>query len=100
MTSVYEVLNPWAEADPIPLRGISPRLPNLDGKKIGLYMNSKVGAPIILDAVEQQLNNRYPTISFKRFRHFPNMTVAETKHRPEFENWIKEVDAVIFAVGD
>ena len=30
----YEVLNPWAEADPIPLEGISARLNELAGKKI------------------------------------------------------------------
>ena len=40
----YEVLSPWAEADPIPFRGISPRLGTLEGKKIGLLANSKRAA--------------------------------------------------------
>jgi hypothetical protein len=35
----YEVLGPWAEADPIPSRGINPRITDLAGKKIGLYRN-------------------------------------------------------------
>jgi hypothetical protein len=30
----YDVLSPWAEVDPLPLRGISPRLDSLSGKKI------------------------------------------------------------------
>ena len=34
----YEVLSPWAEVDPIPLRGISPRIKTLAGKKIGLFV--------------------------------------------------------------
>jgi hypothetical protein len=31
----YEALSPWAEVDPIPPRGISPRVDTLAGKKIG-----------------------------------------------------------------
>ena len=42
--SVYEVLSPWAEADPVPLSGISPRLEDMTGKKIGLFCNSKRAA--------------------------------------------------------
>ena len=29
----FEVLSPWADTDPIPFRGISPRLDGLAGKK-------------------------------------------------------------------
>jgi hypothetical protein len=29
--SDYEVISPWAEADPVPFRGISPRLDSLAG---------------------------------------------------------------------
>jgi len=35
----YEVLNPWADLDPVPLRGISPRVTDLAGKTIGLFRN-------------------------------------------------------------
>jgi len=37
----FEVLSPWADVDPIPLRGISPRLSSLAGKKIGIFVNPK-----------------------------------------------------------
>ena len=37
----YAVLNPWAEVDPVPLKGISPRLTGLEGKKIGIFQNFK-----------------------------------------------------------
>jgi hypothetical protein len=35
--SLYEVLSPWAEVDAASLRGISPRLDSLAGKKIGIF---------------------------------------------------------------
>jgi hypothetical protein len=41
-----EVLSPWVEVDPIPLRGISPRIDNLAGKKIGLFVNYKRAAQL------------------------------------------------------
>ena len=41
MKNEFEVLSPWATADPIPLRGITPRFDEMSGKKIGLYATSK-----------------------------------------------------------
>ncbi|MBI4296810.1 MAG: hypothetical protein HY667_06810 [Chloroflexi bacterium] len=97
----YEVLSPWAEADPIPIRGITPRPVDLAGKKIGLLANNKRAAPPILDVVERELKKRFPTVEFSRYRgktfsvsHFEQERVAE------FEEWIKGVDAVVAAVGD
>ena len=37
MNGQYEVLNPWAEVDPIPLKGIAPRVADLTGKTMGLF---------------------------------------------------------------
>jgi hypothetical protein len=39
MSNQYEVLNPWAEVDPVPLKHITPRLDSLSTKTIGLYCN-------------------------------------------------------------
>ena len=61
MNNQYEVLSPWAEIDPIPLRGISPRLIDLTGKKIGLFCNYKRAARPILTVVEQKLKEKFPT---------------------------------------
>jgi len=55
MNGQYEVLNPWAEADPVPLRGISPRVKSLDGKTIGLLENLKPAARSILTVLEEKL---------------------------------------------
>ena len=97
----YEVLSPWAEADPIPIRGIAPRLTELPGKKIGLLCNIKRAAPPILDVVERELKKRFPTSEVSRFR-MQSMSVSELEpqNKAKFEEWIKGVDAVIPAVGD
>ncbi len=99
--AVYEVLSPWAEADPIPLKGLSPRLDKLDGKKIGLLCNSKRAAPLILDVTEKLLKQRFPTTTISSFyaRSF-SVSSLEKDREGEFNDWLKGVDAVIAAVGD
>jgi hypothetical protein len=100
-SAVYEVLSPWAEADPIPLKGLSPRLDKLDGKKIGLLCNNKRAAPLILDATEKLLKDKFPNATISRFnaRSF-SVSSLEKDREGEFNDWIKGVDAVIAAVGD
>lgn len=97
----YQVLSPWAEADPIPSRGINPRIESLDGKKIGLYRNGKRAAEPIINVVEDRLKKKYPTAEFTRFANFrANEAIIEQDAKGEFEDWLKGVDAVIAAYGD
>jgi len=97
----YEVLNPWAEADPIPLRGISSRLADLKGKTIGLFAaNAKVASRPTLAVVEQKLRERFPSLKFSWFLFDLNLDVSETKDKSRFEEWVKRTDAAIAAVGD
>ena len=97
----YEVLSPWAEADPIPLHGLSPRLDKLDGKKIGLLANNKRAAPLILDVTEKLLKEKFPGVKTSRFkaRSF-SVSSLEKDREAEFNEWINGVDVVIAAVGD
>ena len=97
----YEVLSPWAEADPIPLKGLAPRLNDLAGKKIGLLCNIKRAAPLILKVAERILKERYPKseISWFRARSF-SVSSLEPDNFAKFEDWINGVDAVVAAVGD
>jgi hypothetical protein len=99
--ATYEVLSPWAEADPVPLRGLSPRMDKLDGKKIGLLCNNKRAAPLILNVAERLLKERFPKIEISWFnsRTF-SVSSLEKNREGEFSDWIKGVDAVIAAVGD
>ena len=97
----YEVLSPWAEVDPIPLRGISPRVDNLAGKKIGLFANFKRAARPIAAEVEKQLKQKFSTSQFTLFdSRSPNVTETETQNKEKFTAWAKEMDAVVAMVGD
>jgi hypothetical protein len=97
----HEVLSPWAEADPIPLRGLSPRLDTLSGKKIGLFANFKRASVPIATAIEKRLKAKYPNIQTNLFHStLPNVTETETVNREKFIAWIKSVDAVIGTVAD
>ena len=97
----YEVLSPWAEADPIPLKGLAPRVTDLAGRKIGLLCNNKRAAPLILNAAERILKERFPTseTSWFRARSF-SVSSLEPDNVAKFEEWINGVDVVVAAVGD
>lgn len=97
----YEVLSPWADVDPVPLRTISPRLETLAGKKIGLFVNFKRAAKPMAAAVEKRLKEKFPTCEVSVFEsREPNVTETETKNREKFTAWAKEMDAVVAMVGD
>jgi hypothetical protein len=99
--AAYEVLSPWAEADPKPLNGLAPRLDGLDGKRIGLLVNNKRAAPLIQDAAERLVKERYPAATVSRFwAESFSVSALEPQRKGEFEDWLKGLDAVIAAVGD
>jgi hypothetical protein len=98
----YEVLNPWAEVDPIPLRGLTaPRLQDLAGKKIGLFVNYKRAAMPVGVSVQKRLQSMYPDMQISMFHSVDwNVVETETKNKDKFAAWVKGVDAVILVVGD
>jgi hypothetical protein len=100
----YEVLSPWAEADPVTLEGISPRPIGLAGKKIGLFYNVKRASQPMLVAVEKRLKERFPTCETVWYANSlpPGKGVSELEgiDRTKFELWARGVDAVVGAVGD
>jgi len=97
----YEVLSPWADADPVPLRGIAPRPASLAGKKIGLYSNRKRAAQLTLGAVERELLEKFPTAQTSWYEcttvNTPEML---SEGRARFEAWVGSVDAVVLSVAD
>jgi hypothetical protein len=97
----YDVLSPWAEVDPMPVRGISPRVDTLAGKKVGLFANFKRAARPISAAIEKRLKAKYPDIQTSLFDStLPNVTETETVNKEKFTAWAKEMDAVVAVVGD
>ncbi|MBN1191683.1 MAG: hypothetical protein JXA46_18160 [Dehalococcoidales bacterium] len=102
MSNQYEVLSPLGEIDPIPPRGISPRLADLTGKKIGIFCNYKPAARPILKVVEKKLKERYPdcqTSWYEQTMSYP-VTKMNAEDRQIFDDWVKSLDGVIAALGD
>jgi len=99
--SQFEVLSPWADVDPIPLRGISPRISTLAGKKIGLFVNPKRAAMPIAESIDKKLKAMYPDIQTIVFHSTEaNVNEIETKNKEKFTAWAKGLDAAIAVVGD
>jgi len=97
----YEVLSPWGEADPKPLKGILPRLDNLSGKKIGLFANYKRAALPIAISIQKRLRSMYTDSQVSIYHSDQwNVTEIETENREIFKKWAEGNDAVIFLVGD
>jgi hypothetical protein len=96
----FSVLNPWAEVDPIPVKGISPRLDALSGKTIGLYCNFKEAAKQIQSVLERRLKERFPDSKYTWYHSNMGVVDQESVRRDQMEAWIKSVDAVVLAVGD
>src|SRR5450432_3721173 len=97
----YEVLSPWADADPVPLRGIAMRPADLAGTKIGLFSNRKRAAQLILGAFERELLKKFPTAQTSWYActtiNTPEML---TEGKARFEAWVSSVDAVVLSVAD
>ena len=89
-----EVLNPRGEVTPIPILAPSARIPDISGKKIGIYWNNKAGGDHFWDVVEAEMKHQAPTVKIVRysgpFEPSDEQIAAMTK----------EVDAFFYGVGD
>ena len=73
------------------------RVETLDDKRIGLVWNNKDYGDKLLDQVHTLLSERFPSAKFSRWR------LKECCVRPpegELEKIAKEVDAVVYTLGD
>jgi hypothetical protein len=98
----YDVLTPWADVDPVPPRGLVPRVTDLEGKTIGLYAFFKQHAPLVMREVERQLKERFPTALFRHFQYPVHVkeVLQDDDYRSSFEEFVSGVDAVITGNGD
>jgi len=98
----YQVLNPWAEVDLVPLRGLTaPRLNNLAGKKIGVFANYKRAAMPISLTLQKRLGAMFPDAQINSYHSTDwNVVEADTRNKDKFTAWVKAQDAVILLVGD
>lgn len=98
----YETLSPWAEADPVSPRGLSTERPaDLAGTNIGLFHIWKRASRPILEVLEKELKQRVPSARFSWYAESEmNTPEIESRGKTKFEEWLKELDTVVFAYGD
>ncbi|MCL4182682.1 MAG: hypothetical protein KJ011_04460 [Burkholderiaceae bacterium] len=97
----FEVLSPWADAEPVALRGLSPRLEKLEGKQIGLFINAKRAAKLTLESFERQLLERAPGVTTSWYTCTDvNVPEMRTAGKEKFAAWISSVDAVVLSIAD
>jgi len=88
------VLNPRGEREAAPARGISPRLPKIESKRIGLYWNGKLDGDYFWDTIEGLLKKKFPTATVFRYNGPGDLGEALAA------KMAKEVDAFLYGVGD
>lgn len=89
-----EVLNPRGKIEAVPATSPSPRLPDLDGKTVGLYSNSKPGMDNFYVVFEELLKEKHPTVKVVTMRG------AFLIRDDDAEALAKEADAFVYGVGD
>jgi hypothetical protein len=88
------VLNPRGESEPPQNLGITGRVTDLAGKKIGLYWLGKPDGDVFFARVQKLLEERFPTAKVLRYSGaFDIGDVLAAKVA-------KEVDTFVYGVGD
>jgi hypothetical protein len=89
-----EVQNPRGEVAPTPVLAPSARIPDLAGKKIGIYWNSKAGGDLFWNVVEAQMKEKAPSVKIVRY------SGAFEPTDEQIAAMTKEVDGFFYGVGD
>jgi hypothetical protein len=92
--ATLEVMNPRGEIPPPPFHAPSPRVSDLNGKKIGIYWIGKAGGDNFWDGIEELLNERYPEAKTVRYEGPFDLGDAQAT------KIAKEVDTIFYGVGD
>ncbi|MBN1831666.1 MAG: hypothetical protein JW896_06095 [Deltaproteobacteria bacterium] len=88
------VLNPRGEITLPPLSPPSKRIPDLKGKKIGLYWNEKPGGNHFWNGIEQLLKEKLPETTILRY------SGAFDLGDQLAAKMARETDAFLYGVGD
>jgi hypothetical protein len=98
-----EVLNPLGEVAPPPTLGISPRIPDLNGKTVALMDNWKTGGVYLQDRFEEMLKKQFPGIKILRTTK-PQGREGGGRLIYSAESWYpavaKSADAFIYTLAD
>ena len=97
MDGLYEVLSPWADADAIKLKGLKPRVADLNGKTVGFYVQDhKIASRPIAVTIERKLKKRFPTVKTSTL-YYPHLGPVNDfpEEKAKLDRWVNEVDMVI-----
>jgi len=92
------VRNPVAESVVTAVKPAA-RVPDLDGKRIGLYWNVKAGGDLALERTEVLLKKRYPKATFSYHRGTVGMVMRHVTPA-EADRISKEVDVIVGTSSD
>jgi hypothetical protein len=92
-----KILDPTVSADDTTDVAVAKRVPDLDGKVLGLLHNGKVNGDHLLDLVREQLASRYGLREVVVVRKPSASRVAEVA---VLDRLARECDAVVTAIGD
>jgi hypothetical protein len=92
-----KILDPTVSADDATDVAVAKRIPDLDGKVLGLLHNGKVNGDHLLDLVREQLVARYGLREVVVVRKPSASRVAEGA---VLDRLARECDAVVTAIGD
>ena len=97
----HSVLSPWAEVDQSRLYGLSPRLPDLTGKTIGMFGDFMQVATFMLQVVEKHIRQKYPGAKFSYFRYDAETTdiAKDAEGKQALDAWLDRVDCVLAFYG-
>ena len=97
----YTVLSPWAEVDQSALYGLSPRLPDLNGKTIGMFGDFMKIATYMLQVVEKHVKKQYPEAKFSYYEYKTETTdiAKDEAALATFRLWLQSVDCVMVFYG-
>jgi len=88
------VLNPRGEIAPPPIFAPQPRIPDLSGKKIGIYWNGKAGGNYFWNVIDQLLKEKLPAAAVVRYDGAYDLGDRLAA------KMAKEVDVFLYGVGD
>ena len=96
--ATLDLLNPMGVIEPAATLGLSPRVTDLEGKKIALMHNNKPGATNLYTALEELLKKKYPTVTFAR--QYQMGAVLPPRDPDLYKKAAAECQAFVFAMGD
>lgn len=95
-TGTIQILDPTAEDVPEEL-GVSPKLPDLDGKVVGLLENRKYHADSFLQELQEVLLEEY---SAKKVVYATKFSYSAPCAQETLESLSAECDVIVHAIAD